>query len=109
MRESWLRVMPAATSSRERTVPARRRSVWMRRSVEVMPALFHSFGSCAQVPREWNGAPNFTVLHAGENRGFNQFCLMFQFLHGDLRFSRAWAGSFLPLFFFFFPFSPPTL
>jgi hypothetical protein len=29
----------------------------MRRSVEVMPVLFHSFGSYAQVPREWNGAP----------------------------------------------------
>ena len=31
----------------------------------------------------------FAVLHAGENRGFNQFCLMFQLLHGDLRFSQG--------------------
>ena len=34
-------------------------------------------------------APLFTVLHAGEDRGFNQFRLMFQLLYGDLRFSRA--------------------
>ena len=34
-------------------------------------------------------APLFAVLHAGENRGFNQFRLVFQFLHGDLRFSQA--------------------
>ena len=36
-----------------------------------------------------DGAPIFAVLHAGENRGFNQFCFMFYFLHGDLRFSQA--------------------
>jgi hypothetical protein len=36
-----------------------------------------------------DGAPIFTVLHTGENRGFNQFCLMFQFLHGDLGYSQA--------------------
>ena len=39
------------------------------------------------------------VLHAGENRGFNQFCLMFQLLHGALRFFTGVKGAFTPLLF----------
>ena len=38
---------------------------------------------------EHNRAPLLAVLHAGENCGFDQFRLVFQFFHGDLDYSQA--------------------
>lgn len=45
---------------------------------------------------ENNRAPLLAVLHADENRGLHQFCLVFQFLHDDLGYSRIMKNETRP-------------
>lgn len=71
MRESSLRVTPATTSSRERAVPVRRRRVSICRPGRFTRALFHSFGSYAQLPKLRNdpsGQPLGEIQQNGKHK-----------------------------------------